>query len=348
MILVEQPIFSALAPKEDDTRLALGSLNRRLSIPWNDFSDNAKNGTASGGVVNLSGGGASLDGTDDKIDYGDLGNITEVALWVNPGSTSEQIVLVDTGKTITAVSGTITYTGLTATATYVNGVASTTLAAGVWQHVVCQFAVTDANNFELGYDGTGYGDIDVRDLRAYTSSRAAAEVAVDFARAVPDSTLRLAVDGSGRDRSRYATTVTPSGGIVLGSRMTLDGTNDKLDAGDIGNIVEISAWVKPSSTTQELFLVDTGKDIMVNSGTVTYTGLTATATYVNGVAGTTLAAGVWQHLVCQFAVTDANNMELGNDGSNYGAFDCDMWCARTTARSVAAVLLEYQRTRGEH
>ena len=127
--------------------------------------------------------------------------------------------------------------------------------------------------------------------------------------------------------------------------MTLDGTDDKLDAGDIGTITEISGWVKPSSTTQELFLVDTGKDIMINSGTVTYTGLTASATYVNGTAGTTMVAGKWQHLVCQFTAVDANNMELGNDGTNYGAFDCDTWEARTASRSASAVKNEYNQQR---
>jgi len=127
--------------------------------------------------------------------------------------------------------------------------------------------------------------------------------------------------------------------------MILDGVDDKLDAGDIGNIVEVSAWVNPVTNTQELFLIDTGKDIMVNAGVVTYTGLTATATYVNGVPSTTLAAGIWQHLVCQFEVTDANNMELGNDGTNYGQFSCWNWQASSVARSSARVALDYMAER---
>ena len=100
------------------------------------------------------------------------------------------------------------------------------------------------------------------------------------------------------------------------------------------------------STTEELFLVDAGNDIMISTGTVTYTGLTASATYVDGVAGTTMVAGKWSHLVCQFTEIDADNMELGNDGTNYGAFDCSSWEARTTARSADAIKLEYEQQRG--
>ena len=148
-----------------------------------------------------------------------------------------------------------------------------------------------------------------------------------------------------RDYSPYRRTLTASGGIILGRHMILDGVDDKLDAGDIGNIVEVSAWVNPVTNTQELFLIDTGKDIMVNAGVVTYTGLTATATYVNGVPSTTLAAGIWQHLVCQFEVTDANNMELGNDGTNYGQFSCWNWQASSVARSSARVALDYMAER---
>ena len=107
-------------------------------------------------------------------------------------------------------------------------------------------------------------------------------------------------------------------GLGYGTRY--NGTDEKTDFGDIGLIRAVSLWVNPDTTTEELFLVDTGKDVMVSGGTVTYTGLTATATYVDGEAGTTLVAGILQHLVCVFnADVDANNFELANDGTNFGA-----------------------------
>jgi len=99
-----------------------------------------------------------------------------------------------------------------------------------------------------------------------------------------------------------------------------NGTDEKTDFGDVGNIRTLSLLVRPDTTTEELILLDTGKDIMVNAGTVTYTGVTASATYVDGEATTTMVADRWQHLVCVLnADVDANNLELANDGTNYGA-----------------------------
>ena len=51
---------------------------------------------------------------------------------------------------------------------------------------------------------------------------------------------------------------------------------------------------------------------------MTYAGLTHVATYVDGVATTTMVADRWQHLACVIQTADANNFELGWDGANYG------------------------------
>ncbi len=100
----------------------------------------------------------------------------------------------------------------------------------------------------------------------------------------------------------------------------LNGADAKIDCGDVGVIRTISFWVKPDTITEELILVDAGKDIMVSGGTITYAGLTVTATYVNGKPSTTLVAGIWQHVACVLnADVDANNFEIGTDGTNFGA-----------------------------
>lgn len=99
-----------------------------------------------------------MDGTDDVASIGDVGNVRTVAFLVKPDTTTEQLIRIDTGKTITVSGGTITYTGVTGTSTYVDGEASTTLVAGKWQHVVCVLSATvDANLFAVGTDGTNYG-----------------------------------------------------------------------------------------------------------------------------------------------------------------------------------------------
>jgi hypothetical protein len=136
--------------------------------------------------------------------------------------------------------------------------------------------------------------------------------------------------------------------VIPGNKLVLDGTSGMVDAGDCGNITEVSMWVNPTTNGEQLFRVDTGKSVSLSGGTITYTGLTATATYVNGVAGTTVAAGYPQSLVCQFTQTDANNLELGTDGAAYGLGTYDRWAARDTSRSAGAIAIAYAQERGEY
>jgi len=316
--MIEQPI--PVLPDNTNSNLKLASLNKQSGS--RDYSKNGKNGTVTGAAA-LKNGAYSHDGVDDKIDFGDIGNIRAIEAWVNPSTTTQELFLVDTGKDIMVSSGTITYTGLTAVATYVNGAATTTLAAGQKSHIVCIFTQVDANNFETANDGTNYGAVEIEMLNVYDEVPTANWVASRFEQSVPDSSLVLHVaDDCDRDLSRYKHTLTNSG-CILGKGIETDGTDDKLDCGDIGNIKAISFWVDPESNTQELFLVDTGKDIMINSGTITYTGLTAAATYVNGAATTTYKGNFWQHIMCVFTQADANNFEIGTDGSNFGQFKMD-------------------------
>lgn len=204
-MIVEQPIPQR--PDVGDSNLVLGVLNHAQGIVGTakDISDNANDGTVSGGVK-FKRVGAELDGTDGKIDLGDVGNIQEISGWFKFATTSEDMVLTDTGADIAAVSGTITYTTLTATATLVDGVASTTIVAGQWHFIVMQFSTEDANNFELGTDGTNFGNIEVRDLRAWTTARSASEIAAEYAAGVPDDSLAglwLPSKGIVNDYSRY-------------------------------------------------------------------------------------------------------------------------------------------------
>lgn len=113
-----------------------------------------------------------------------------------------------------------------------------------------------------------------------------------------------------------------------------NGTNGKVSVGDIGNIQTIAFWTKPDTTTEEFILIDTGKDIMVSGGTITYTGVTADSTYVNGELSTTLAAGLWQHVVCVLsAANDANTFQIATDGTNFGASEMANVRAYSTALS---------------
>lgn len=118
----------------------------------------------------------------------------------------------------------------------------------------------------------------------------------------------------------------------IGYGTRFNGTDEKTAMGDVGTVRSISFLVSPDTTTEELILLDTGKDIMVSAGTITYTGVTASATYVDGEASTTLVAGKLQHVVCVLnADVDANTFELATDGTNFGAVLLDEVAIFTSA-----------------
>lgn len=289
--------------------------------------------------------------------------LTSNVLWVRSCSSGTMIPDGFTGtdnefstaSTISAgqwCQGVITSTG-SAYQMYLNGVEITTswhagANNGQWIGRVLNrdAIVIGADTSNAGT--THYNNDEVVAVAAYSETKSASWVARRFRAAVPDSTLRIQIPYGDQDYSRYRTTLTRSGGVIVGTRMPFDGTDDKIACGDVGTISEVSMWVNPGSTSEQLFRTDTGNSVAVVSGTITYTGLTASATYVNGVAGTTLAANTWQHVVCQFTASDANNLDLGWDGTNYGDIEVRDFCARTSARSADIVLREYVSEREDY
>ena len=185
----------------------------------------------------------------------------------------------------------------------------------------------------------------IKDVRYYSRIFSVNKILYDYQLGVPDDDLVLWLPWGDRDYTRFEWPLTFGGGVTFGHRMLFDGTDDYIDAGDIGLISQVSMWIRPASITQEIFQIDAGKHVVVNAGTVTYAGLTEVATYVDAVATTTLAADVWQHLVCQFTQDDALNFELGREGANYGQID--LWNVRAHDRlwNAAEVTTVHARER---
>jgi len=227
---------------------------------------------------------------------------------------------------------------------YINSIEDTLTYSGT----IPTTTPSTAANLNIGEDTTVANvewDGDIEDVRVYTEAKSANWIKNEFRKAVPDDSLRLYIPKGDRDYSRFRNTLTRSGGVIVGNGIEHDGTDDKIDCGDIGNIQTVDFLVNPNSATEELLLIDTGKDIMVSSGVITYTGLTAVATYVNGVATTTLAAEQWSHVVCVFSQVDANNFETANDSSNYGQIDMRELRAFDEVKSIDWAKSEYLRMR---
>ena len=224
---------------------------------------------------------------------------------------------------------------------YKNGETSGSLVTGkTWTFSVGEKLGLGNIQF-TGFDGK------IKDVRIYSEAKTADWIATEYAKGVPDDSLIVKTGDLGKDISRYRRTATITSSPKLGQGLDFDGTDDKIDYGDTGNIRTVVMWVEPNTTTQEFLLIDTGKDIMVNSGTVTYATVTATATYVNGAASTTMVADVKQHLVCVLSAdVDANNLELANDGTNYGDITVHDFRVYNEAKSADWVAMDYEKTRG--
>ena len=121
---------------------------------------------------------------------------------------------------------------------------------------------------------------------------------------------------------------------VAGSKATrYNGTDEKTSMGDIGTIRTVSLWAYLDTTTEEIFKTAAGRDVMANAGTITYAGVAADATYVDGVVGTTVGVNFWHHITCVFNDDEAaDSFELATDGANFGALTID------TVRIYSAVL----------
>lgn len=99
----------------------------------------------------------------------------------------------------------------------------------------------------------------------------------------------------------------------------LNGTTASVVCDAVGVVRTLSFGCYVTTTTEELLLLSAGNDIMVNAGTITYTGVAATATYVNGIATTTMSANIWSHVVCVLnADHTADAFTIGTDGTNFG------------------------------
>ncbi len=150
--------------------------------------------------------------------------------------------------------------------------------------------------------------------------------ASDHARLHSPGLVLLHVAGlGGVDFSGYKRVMTYNGSYGTSAfghtSLDMEGTDDVLAASaTLGNVLSVSFLCKPDTTTEQLILFSAGNSIAISSGTITYTGVTGAATYVDGQISTTLVAGKWQHVMCVLsAATAATTFKVGTDGSAFGA-----------------------------
>jgi len=150
-----------------------------------DLSTSGKDGTLLGApnhVNTILGDFLKFDGTDDVVDIGDTTQtVSTVAFWINPSTTSEDIMDLDGGThTIEVGTGTITATGFDTPTIYVDGAVSSTLIANVFQRVVITTATgIVVNNFDIGKETT-YFDGLIGDPEIYSDAKDIDWVRTDY------------------------------------------------------------------------------------------------------------------------------------------------------------------------
>ena len=310
----------------------------------------------------------SLDfnGTDDFVDFGDVGTAKTLEFWINPNTTTESILeeLDDTGVSI--LSGTMTYPSWNNC--YVDGIDTDTITTG-WHHVVLtSTANVTMSAFRLGLLVTTYFTGGIDEVRAYNRALSAKEIE-DSYNNKPVSREGLIAEylmneGSGDtikdtsgnsndgdmtghaadwivgrtdDSTRYGNNGTASVSATgkngkINSGQEFDGINDYVDFGDVGTAKTLEFWINPNTTTESILeeLDDTGVSIL--SGTMTYPSWNNC--YVDGIDTDTITTG-WHHVVLtSTANVTMSAFRLGLLVTTYFTGNIDEARVSKTARST--------------
>lgn len=174
-----------------------------------------------------------FNGTDGFVDVGDTSaSIKGISFWCRPSvvvSHTDSLLSLNSSDTITLVNDQVTTAGFSgATVTrYVDGVAGSTLVANVWQHV---FVDSDtgfsASNVHIGRAGSVYFGGYLRDVRLYTTTVSAGDIA-DLAD--PEKTCSTALETAGHwklESSHPVRAYDSSGNANHGGMAAADVTND--------------------------------------------------------------------------------------------------------------------------
>ncbi|MCX6784311.1 MAG: LamG domain-containing protein [candidate division WWE3 bacterium] len=329
----------------------------------NDTSGNNYSGTITGATFKPGKFGTALNfnGGTDTVTITGSPSVKSVEFWVNPTTTTQNLVDLRTAATAANISvsrGTIAATGFDTPTIYVNGAASSTLIANAWQYVtITTGTAITANAIQFGRISTTSLTGKLDGIRMYAYARTPAQIAWDFNRGAPVAQYKFnecsgtiahnsALNGNGQAAGMDGT-ITPNTGRTAGScnsgvstEMWNGGTTGKYGAslafdgvGDyvnqptsIAGVQTVSFWAYPTSNTSSILQLASGVSVTAATGAIAANNFTAPVYYVNGVLKTApiLTAGVWNHVVVTTATgITANAIKLALVGSTYYAGQLD-------------------------
>lgn len=133
-----------------------------------------------------------------------------------------------------------------------------------------------------------------------------------------------------------------------GKALNFNGGTDAIGSiSSISGVKTVSFWVKPASTTENFIDIQISPstiNISASSGTVSATGFTSPAIYVNGIYGGTISANTWNHIeVTTGTAITASALRFGRISTTSLSGKLDTIMLFNYARSAAQVAWDYNK-----
>ncbi|MDE1975233.1 MAG: LamG domain-containing protein, partial [Patescibacteria group bacterium] len=135
------------------------------------------------------------------------------------------------------------------------------------------------------------------------------------------STTATTLDKSGNNNTGTLNGMNQATSVVIGKigqALKFDGSTSYVGVSNTIATRSVSFWVKPTTSSASMINLTSGAYVTASAGTITATGFTSPTIYVNGSAGSTLTANVWNHIVVtDTANTSANAITIGKANGSY-------------------------------
>ncbi len=226
-------------------------------------------------TLGASGDALTLDGADDYVTVGDISNsstteIKTIEFWINPTTTTEEIIDLNGVDKISVSSGTISVSG--STEIYVNGVVSTTLTNSEWQHVTITItAGYDVSALVIGSDGTDYLTGFIDEVRFWSTVRTQDEIRANMCRQLINPADENLVayyqfNGNYLDASANTNDGTVQGGATTADDNTFDvyAGDTWLDGGASANVSFEDDYTTTDAAALDNIVISSGKTVTVD------------------------------------------------------------------------------------
>ncbi|MBU4397682.1 LamG domain-containing protein, partial [Patescibacteria group bacterium] len=289
-----------------------------------------------------------FDGTNDYLSVGStVPGLQTISFWINPNSTTESILNLDSTHSVSLSSGSVIATGFSSPSVYVNGIGSSAITANQWNHVAITTATSfNADAIEIGRISTTYFDGTLDNIKIYSKALSTAEVSWEYNQGAPiahwtfnEGLGTTAYDESDHNNDGTLTNMDPATDWVSGKfngALDFDGDNDYINAGSddsLDNLNEFTytVWLYPRGRGEnnEARIFDKrssnpGFETQITTDYEFFAIRNCNTT--NAMARTpdnTLKINQWQHLVVTYTNNDINIFVNGILQQNDQNSDCE-------------------------